>query len=321
MIDLHNIHQTVKTELDLLNTKLLGAGRLEYKLVHDIVIHVISNGKRVRPILLFLIAKAFGVKNTDAIINSAFAVEMIHTASLLHDDVVDETKKRRGKKTANTLWGNKETILVGDHLFTQSFLAITELNNFNATKIIADASSRLTIGEITQLENEQNINLSTDEYLKIIYHKTASLFEASAQLAALFSETGNVEHCGTLGKNLGFAFQIIDDILDYKGSKTLGKDVGTDFKERKVTLPVLLLLKEANKNELKVIKSYFHKNGEMTLHEIIIMMEKYNIFVLCKEFMDIFVNSASVFIEENIQNKHIQNMLITLLNFFTKREF
>jgi octaprenyl-diphosphate synthase len=321
MIDLHNIHQTVQTELNLLNAKLLGAGRLEYRLVRDIVIHVISNGKRVRPILLFLIAKAFGVKNTNAIISSAFAVEMIHTASLLHDDVVDETKKRRGKKTANTLWGNKETILVGDHLFTQSFLAITELNNFNAIKIITDASSRLTIGEITQLENEQNIDLSTDEYLKIIYHKTASLFEASAQLGALFSETGSVEHCGTLGKNLGFAFQIIDDILDYKGSKTLGKDVGTDFKERKVTLPVLLLLKEVNKNELKVIKSYFHKNGEMTLREIIIMMEKYNIFVLCKEFMDIFVNSASVFIEENIQNKHIQNMLITLLNFFTKREF
>ena len=114
MIDLHNIHQTVKIELDLLNTKLLGVGRLEYKLVHDIVTHVIANGKRVRPILLVLIAKAFGVKDTNAVIHSAFAVEMIHTASLLHDDVVDDTKKRRGKKTANTLWGNKETILVGD---------------------------------------------------------------------------------------------------------------------------------------------------------------------------------------------------------------
>ena len=321
MIDLHNIHQTVKTELDLLNTKLLGVGRLEYKLVYDIVTHVISNGKRVRPILLVLIAKAFGVKDTNAVIHSAFAVEMIHTASLLHDDVVDDTKKRRGKKTANTLWGNKETILVGDHLFTQSFLAITELNNSNATRIIADASSRLTIGEITQLENEQNIDLSIDEYLKIIYHKTASLFEASAQLGALFSETGSVEHCGTLGKNLGFAFQIMDDILDYMGSKTLGKDVGTDFKERKATLPVLMLLKHANKNELKTIKGYFQNKGEMTLHEIIGMMEKYNVFMLCQEFMDTFVKSSSVFIEENIQNKHIQMMLLTLLNFFIKRNF
>jgi octaprenyl-diphosphate synthase len=167
------VYNAIDAELALVNNKLLSIASSKHSLVSDVVSHIIANGKRVRPALVILMAKAFGVKNLDSIVNSAFAIEMIHTASLLHDDVVDGTKKRRGKKTANILWGNKEVILVGDHLFTQAFLAISALQNNDAVNIIANASHNLTVGEIIQLQNEQNIRITFEDYLEVIYNKTA----------------------------------------------------------------------------------------------------------------------------------------------------
>ena len=126
-MDISHVYKEVDGELKILNAKLANEANCQHKLVQNIVSHIIQKGKRVRPILLILLAKAFGMKSIDEVINAAFAIELIHTASLLHDDVVDETKKRRGKKTANIIWGNKEVILVGDHLFSQAFLAIAQL--------------------------------------------------------------------------------------------------------------------------------------------------------------------------------------------------
>jgi octaprenyl-diphosphate synthase len=319
MIDIKPVYKFVEEELELLNKMLVAQGGSEYKLVREIVSHIVSKGKRIRPILVFLIAKAFGVKNKQAVVSSAFAVELIHTASLLHDDVVDETKKRRGKKTANVLWGNKETILVGDHLFTQSFLAIVSLQNFEATQIIANASSRLTIGEITQLENERNINLTMKEYLDIIYHKTASLFEASAKLGALFSENGNQGSCAQFGKNLGFAFQMMDDILDYTGSVTIGKDIGTDFKERKVTLPILILMENANNDELLQVQKYFATGKDLSLHNITSMIKKHNVIAKCYEVLGDVIQQAQRFVNEEIHDNKTKEIINNLLAFLTKR--
>ena len=319
MIDIKPVYKFVEEELELLNKMLIAQGGSEYKLVREIVSHIVSKGKRIRPILVFLIAKAFGVKNKQAVVSSAFAVELIHTASLLHDDVVDETKKRRGKKTANVLWGNKETILVGDHLFTQSFLAIVSLQNFEATQIIANASSRLTIVEITQLENERNINLTMKEYLDIIYHKTASLFEASAKLGALFSENGNQGPCAQFGKNLGFAFQMMDDILDYTGSVTIGKDIGTDFKERKVTLPILILMENANNDELLQVQKYFATGKDLSLHNITSMIKKHNVIAKCYEILGDVIQQAQRFVNEEIHDNKTKEIINNLLAFLTKR--
>lgn len=320
MIDITPVYKFVEEELRLLNDMLIAQGGSNYKLVREIVSHIVSKGKRIRPVLTFLIAKAFGVKNKQALVSSAFAVELIHTASLLHDDVVDETKKRRGKKTANVLWGNKETILVGDHLFTQSFLAIVALQNFEATQIIANASSRLTIGEITQLENERNINLSMEEYLGIIYHKTASLFEASAKLGALFSENPNQNSCAEFGKNLGFAFQMMDDILDYSGSKMMtGKDTGTDFKERKVTLPVIILMQNTNKEELSQVQKYFQTGKGLTLQEITTMMKKHGVISQCYNVMEDIIKHTKHFVETEIHDVDTREIIQNLLAFLTER--
>ena len=319
-MDISHVYKEVDGELKILNAKLANEANCQHELVQNVVSHIIQKGKRVRPILLILLAKAFGMKNIDEIINSSFAIELIHTASLLHDDVVDETKKRRGKKTANTIWGNKETILVGDHLFSQAFLAIAQLQNHEATKIIAQSSSRLTIGEISQLENERNVNLTMEQYLDVIYHKTASLFEASAQLGAIFSQNGSVEYCGEFGKNIGFAFQIMDDILDYTGSKTLNKDCGTDFKERKITLPILLLLGKSFP-EKSALKQYFSaKSDDFTLKQVTTLLENHNIFQECNTAMESYTKPAEDFAKNYIKDKKLANILLDLLKFFTNRE-
>jgi octaprenyl-diphosphate synthase len=245
-------------------------------------------------------------------------VELIHTASLLHDDVVDETKKRRGKKTANSIWGNKETILIGDYLFTESFTTMVKLNEMRAIEIIADASSKLTQGEITQLENERNIMLSVDEYLNIIYYKTASLFEASAKLGALFASDANIDLCAEFGKNLGFAFQIMDDILDYKGSLMMGKDAGNDFQERKITLPMIFLLNAVSASKREEIIRYFHNNGDFSFKEIQKLMQENGIFEKSQEFMNIFIKNASSFVN-GLYNQEVKKLLMILIDFFIHR--
>ena len=318
-MDISHVYKEVEKEIDLLNAKLANEANCQYELVQDIVQHIIHKGKRIRPVLLILLAKAFEINNFDAIINSSFAIELIHTASLLHDDVVDVTKKRRGKKTANTIWGNKETILVGDHLFSQSFLAIADLKNHDATRIIAQASSRLTIGEISQLANERNINLTKEQYLDVIYHKTASLFEASAHLGAMFSVNGNATLCGKFGKNIGFAFQIMDDLLDYQGSKYLNKDSGTDFKERKITLPILLLLEKEFEQKHLLTQYFLGNNDDFSFKSTVLLMKKNDICEECKRVMNVYVELARAFVLNEVSKGDIQKLLLDMLAFFTSR--
>lgn len=319
-MDISQVYKEVEYELSLLNQKLSGVASSKYELVEEIVSHIMGSGKRVRPIVVILIAKAFGIKNLESVINASFAVEMIHTASLLHDDVVDSTKKRRGKKTANTIWGNKEAILVGDHLFTQAFLAMASLQNQQAIDIISNASYNLTVGEITQLENERNIDLTKKNYLEIIYNKTASLFEAAAALGALFSQNGEINACSEFGRNIGYAFQIMDDILDYTGSKMLNKDTGTDFNERKVTLPIILLMEVAEVAEQKAILEHFSGRGEATFSGIKNMMERHHIEQFCISEIKKYSDAALHFVDTSINNRAIKDTIINLLHFFTQRK-
>lgn len=309
-----NITNYVENELELLKKKLHDLSKNEHKLIDNVVSHVILNGKKVRPILLFLIAKSFENNNINDTISTAFAIELIHTASLLHDDVVDKTKTRRGKRTANDLWGDKETILVGDYLFTQAFLTVAKLKNVEATQIIANACCNLTEGEVFQLENEMNINITIEKYLDIIYKKTASLFEA----ATLLGYGKNDVDIANFGKNIGMIFQMMDDILDYFGTKT-GKDVGNDFNERKVTLPVILLMKEVNSDEKSQIKNYFEKKSNLALPQIKNMMNNYDISNLCKKFMNVYVQDAKNFVDGNIKNKKMREIFFELLDFLMNR--
>ena len=210
-----------------------------------------AGGKRIRPMLCLACAQLCNYKGVKHI-NLSASIEFIHTATLLHDDVIDESKKRRGLKTANNIWGNKSSILVGDFLLSKSFNLMTEVENIEVLKILSKTSSIIIEGEISQMLSNKNIATTEDDYLNIIKSKTAQLFATASKIVSYLIKYPN-EYKNALdsfGINLGIAFQLIDDLLDYKAvEKYLGKMTGDDFKEGKITLPIILALRRSNQSE------------------------------------------------------------------------
>lgn len=204
-----------------------------------------SGGKRLRPALLLLMSKALGYTGKHHI-NLAAVVEFIHTATLLHDDVVDESTLRRGHATANANFGNAASVLVGDFLYSRAFQMMVECANIRVLSVLADATNTIAEGEVLQLMHMRNPQLDLAAYLHVIRSKTAKLFEASTRLAAILMDSppGREEQCAGFGRHIGTAFQIVDDILDYSGqSQNLGKNLGDDLREGKVTLPLIAAMK------------------------------------------------------------------------------
>ena len=218
-------------------------------LIPDLSLHLIdSGGKRLRPLLTLAAAKLCGYTG-DAHVKLAAAVEFIHTATLLHDDVVDASSLRRGKVAANVVWGNKPSILVGDFLFSRAFQLMVETGNISVLDILAGASAVIAEGEVLQLKSANNLAVSQAEYMRVVTAKTAALFAASAEAGATLAEAAleAVEGLRAYGHNLGIAFQLVDDALDYSGrEKQMGKSVGDDFREQKVTLPVIFAYNRAD---------------------------------------------------------------------------
>jgi octaprenyl-diphosphate synthase len=212
-------------------------------LIPDLAKHLIdSGGKRLRPMLTLAAAVAGGYAGEHHI-RLAAAVEFIHTATLLHDDVVDESALRRGKVSANLMWGNKPSVLVGDFLFSRAFQLMVETDNLAVLDILAGASAVIAEGEVMQLKSTNNLSVTEEHYLNVVSAKTAALFAAAAESGALLSarDDGYVSGMREYGRNLGIAFQLVDDALDYSGRQALmGKSVGDDFREAKMTLPIIL---------------------------------------------------------------------------------
>jgi octaprenyl-diphosphate synthase len=239
-------------------------------LIPDLSTHLIdSGGKRLRPLLTLAAAKAFGYSG-DHHVKLAAAVEFIHTATLLHDDVVDASALRRGKIAANIVWGNKPSILVGDFLFSRAFELMVETDDLSVLGILARASSVIAEGEVMQLKSANNLGTTEDDYLAVVTAKTAALFAASAQAGAAIAGAapGCVQSLHDYGHNLGIAFQLIDDALDYSGrEKQMGKSVGDDFREAKVTLPIILAHQradgEARKFWRRVIETGPQEDGDL----------------------------------------------------------
>jgi len=218
-----------------------------------------AGGKRIRPLLTILSAKCFGYSGAKHICLAA-AVEFIHTATLLHDDVVDNSEMRRGKPTAQSKWGNKASILVGDYLFSQAFCLMAKAGSPHILDILSTASSIIAEGEVAQLENVSKLSLTREKYLEIISSKTAELFSAACQVgAALADVSDECEYAfANFGRNLGVSFQIIDDVLDYTGnSEIFGKTLGNDFEEGKVTLPVIITYQKAASEEKSFLEKVF----------------------------------------------------------------
>ena len=242
----------VEDDLTRVNQVIVQRMDSRVALIPQLAGHIVaSGGKRLRP-MLTLASAALCTYQGDRHLNLAACVEFIHTATLLHDDVVDESGLRRGRATANVLWGNQASVLVGDFLFSRAFQIMVEDGNLDVLRILANASAIIAEGEVLQLETANNTETTEDAYLEVVSAKTAALFAAACRIGAIVADRPEAEETAleSYGKNLGIAFQMVDDALDYSAREaTLGKTIGDDFREGKVTLPVVLAFRRGNDSE------------------------------------------------------------------------
>ena len=246
-------------------------------LINQISHYIVSaGGKRIRPRLVLLFTEALGFAGPERY-ELAATVEFIHTATLLHDDVVDESSLRRGRETANALFGNAASVLVGDFLYSRAFQMMVGVNRMRVLDVLADATNVIAEGEVLQLMNMHDPDLAVDDYLRVIRFKTAKLFEASARLGAVLAgaDTAVEEACADYGRSLGTAFQLVDDLLDYDGdTNALGKNVGDDLREGKPTLPLLVAMARSSDDERQLIRHAIEHGEPDRLDEILAIVRR-----------------------------------------------
>lgn len=251
--------------------------RSRVALIDQISAYIIgAGGKRIRPRLVLLFAQALGFEGPERH-ELAAIVEFIHTATLLHDDVVDESALRRGRATANAAFGNAASVLVGDFLYSRAFQMMVSVNRIRVLEVLADATNVIAEGEVLQLMNMHDPDLAVADYLQVIRFKTAKLFEASARLGAVLAgaDAATEEACADYGRSLGTAFQLVDDLLDYEGnSDELGKNVGDDLREGKPTLPLLLAMERGSEAERQLIRGAIEHGALETLPAILAVVRK-----------------------------------------------
>ncbi|WP_396266998.1 polyprenyl synthetase family protein [Ideonella sp.] len=235
-----------------------------------------AGGKRIRPRLVLLFAQALGYEGEHQY-ELAAIVEFIHTATLLHDDVVDESSLRRGRETANALFGNAASVLVGDFLYSRAFQMMVSVNRMRVLEVLADATNVIAEGEVLQLLNMHDPDIAVEQYLRVIRFKTAKLFEASARLGAVIADASKEveDACAAYGRSLGTAFQLVDDLLDYEGhTEALGKNVGDDLREGKPTLPLLVAMERGSAEERQLIRHAIEHGEVERLAEIVELVRR-----------------------------------------------
>ncbi len=303
--------------------------RIKFKLASEINLihkmtnyHIKSGGKRIRPLLTLASAQLCGYINGARDINLAACIELIHNATLLHDDVIDKSELRRGIKTANSLWGNQSSILVGDYLFSRCFEMMVEDGCEEILKLLSSTSSRIAQGEVLQLEHKGEIDLLEETYLNIINMKTAALFAAATKVGACLGNKNKKEKDAleSYGKNLGLAFQIADDALDYFSSqKIFGKEIGKDFYEGKTTLPLIIIFQRANNEERNFLKEIFKKKkrNEDDFSETLALINKYKAvqasFERAEHFVNVSRDSLGIF-QHSEEKEVLQNLTEFCLN-------
>ncbi len=259
-LDLRN---SVEDKLVLVDEKMISKLKSNVDLVHKMTeYHLRTGGKKLRALLTLGSAKLSGYNKGGRDINLAACVELIHTATLMHDDVIDNSEIRRGKKTLNSIWGNQSSILVGDYLLSRCFEMMVEDGNLEVLKLLSSTSTKIAQGEVLQLQHKGEVDMLEETYFKITSSKTAALFSAATKVGAILGEKESKykEALEFYGKNIGLTFQIADDTLDYNSDlKAFGKEMGNDFFEGKVTLPIILLCQKISNSEKKILKNLFYK--------------------------------------------------------------
>lgn len=278
-MDLNEIQALSAKDMQAVNAMISQQLQSDVALINQLSFYIINGGgKRIRPLIAVLVANALNYQG-DRHITCATFIEFIHTATLLHDDVVDESTLRRGKDTANAIFGNAASVLVGDFIYTRAFQLMTRLGSLPVMQVMSDAVNVIAAGEVLQLMNCNDPDTTEQSYMQVIYSKTARLFEVAAECSALLSEATEqqVQAMKLYGRYLGTAFQLIDDVLDYCADvDKLGKNLGDDLEEGKPTLPLLHAMQHASEDERQLIRSIIeHGHGRKYLAEVQAMMDKY----------------------------------------------
>tara|TARA_Y100000590_G_scaffold419355_1_gene521028 strand:- start:642 stop:1655 length:1014 start_codon:yes stop_codon:yes gene_type:complete len=320
------LKSSVEDKLILVEEKIKTKLTSKVELVNEMTnYHLRTGGKRLRALLTLGTSKLCGYSKGSRDVNLAACVELIHAATLMHDDVIDNGEVRRGKKTLNNIWGNKSSILVGDYLLSRCFEMMVDDGSLEVLKLLSSTSAEISQGEVLQLQYKGEIDMLEETYLKIISAKTASLFAAATRVGSILSNKENKikDALEFYGKNLGLTFQIADDTLDYNSElKLFGKEIGNDFYEGKVTLPIILLYQKSKDEEKKKLKELFKKKVR-SIEEfkiVLLMIKKYNIIFECyrkaEHFINLASNSLSIFDESREKD-----ILQGLASFSLERNF
>lgn len=307
-----------KEEIQLVNEQIMTRMQSKVPLIPQLAGHLIaSGGKRIRPILTIASSKLCGYNKGERHVGLATCVEFIHTATLLHDDVVDESDQRRGKNTANNIWGNQASVLVGDFLFSRAFELMVEDGSLEVLRILSSASATIAEGEVAQLQAASNLQTTIDDYMTIIQGKTAALFAAATEVGAVIADQpkNKQEALRLYGLNLGLAFQIADDILDWSANeKNLGKNTGDDFREGKITMPIILAYAASNTEEKafwkRCLEDLDQQDGDLKQARKII--ERYDILQSCNQKAMEIAKTAQQHITDNFDATPLREALEAL---------
>ena len=275
-MDIQSIYSLIKNDMTAVDLMIQSRLQSEVVLINQLGHYIInSGGKRLRPALAILCARACCHQGQNHI-KLATIIEFIHTATLLHDDVVDNSDMRRGRKTANNLWGNEASVLVGDFLYTRSFEMMVEMNSMRLMEILSHTTNVIAEGEVLQLLNCNDANTTEERYLEVIHHKTAKLFEAAGLLGAVISESSPAveQAMANYAMHLGSAFQLVDDLLDYsESSEAIGKNIGDDLAEGKPTLPLIYAMQYGTTEQAQIIREAIENGQRDRINEIIQILE------------------------------------------------
>ncbi len=322
-MNLNKISDPITEELKEFETQFSGVLKSKVALIDLITKYILrQKGKKIRPILVLLSAKLCGEINSRTYV-AANLVELLHTATLIHDDVVDDAKTRRGIASINAVWKNKVSVLIGDYLLSKGLLLSLENNEYDFLQLTSEAVRRMSEGELLQIQKARNFDATEETYFKVISDKTASLIKTCCKLGALSTakDKTNVDQLGVFGENIGIAFQIRDDILDYTGrKKLLGKSTGNDLKEKKFTLPLIVALRNSPKKRsaeiMKLIKSDRTRKFDEVYEFVINNGGVEYAAAKVSEYSDKAKHSLSDFKESNVKNS-----LIEFSDFVSRREY
>lgn len=322
---IESIRAPVIGDLEALNALIKHELNSNIPLIEDIIRYVLqSGGKRARPLLLLLCAKACGYQSTKPEHHEvACVIEFIHTATLLHDDVVDNSDRRRGAETANAVWSNQASVLVGDFLYSRAFQILARRDNIPVMRVLANTTNQIAEGEMLQLANQHTADLSIDNYYRVIQAKTASLFAAASDIGARLAQPDNNElhsNMYQLGMELGLAFQIVDDMLDYVGDATLtGKNLGDDLQEGKITLPVIYAIEKSDPEEAAVLVQILQQGDVSQFDRVLMAIQNTQAAEACRHTAQRHID-AGLQLLATLPNSEYQAAIAALFQFVMERD-